>query len=216
MDELTERQAEILEFVLSFRKRNGRTPTGPQIADHFGYSEPSSAYQHLRLIEKKGYIEVVQPGQRSPLQIRLSKAARRSVKENWPLFGAVPAGPVTEVSPDEEVSVSSVEDLLPMIRPDDYFLTVSGDSMREVGIEEGMTLLMRPVEAPGDVSEGEICAVWVDGDGGTLKRVFFQNGHVRLVPENEDYDERVYPVDRVRVQGVLVAALSVLSFRNGT
>lgn len=216
MEELTDRQAAILQFVLSFRKKKGRTPTGPQIAEHFGYSDPSSAYQHLRLIEKKGYIEVVQPGQRSPLQIQLSEAVPRAVKDDWPLFGAVPAGPVTEVPPDEEVSVGSVEDLLPMIRPDDYFLTVSGDSMKEVGIEEGMTLLMRPVEAPGDVSEGEICAVWVDGDGGTLKRVFFENGHAHLVPENENYEERSYPVERVRIQGILVAALSVLSFRTGT
>jgi len=213
MEELTDRQEEVLQFVLSFRKDRGRTPTGPEIARHFGYQDPSSAYQHLRLIEKKGYLEIIQPKKRGSLQIIPTDAAERAVQMDWPAFGAIPAGPVSEVAPDDAASVSAVEDLLPMIHPGDYFLTVSGDSMKEAGLTEGMTLLMRPTEAPADdVTPGDICAVWVEGDGGTLKRVFFENGCVRLVPENEEYDERTYPVERVQIQGILVAALSILRF----
>lgn len=216
MEELTDRQEQVLQFILSFQEDRGRTPTGPEIADHFGYRDPSSAYQHLRLIEKKGYLEIVQPKKRGALQLILTEAAERVAQMHWPAFGTIPAGPVSEVAPDEAASVNTVEDLLPMIRPGDYFLTVSGDSMQEAGLQEGMTLLMRPTDTPADdVAPGDICAVWVDGDGGTLKRVFFENGHVRLVPENNEYEERMYPVERVRIQGVLVAALSVLRFQDG-
>jgi repressor LexA len=216
MDDLTDRQKEVLRFVLSFRDDHGRTPSGPEIADHFGYSDPSSAYQHLRLIAKKDYLNIHQPGKRGPLRIVPTDKAETAATQEWPVFGAIPAGPVTDVPADDTVSVRSIQDLLPMIQPDDYFLTVSGDSMKDAGLEEGMTLLMRPTEDPSsDVSPGDVCAVWVDGDGGTLKRVYFENGHVRLVPENDAYDVRVEPADRVRIQGVLVAALSVIPFRNG-
>lgn len=215
MEELTDRQEQVLHFILSFREDRGRTPTGPEIASRFGYQDPSSAYQHLRLIEKKGYLEIVQPKERGPLQLIPTDAAERATQTDWPAFGTIPAGPVSEVAPDDAASVRAVEDLLPMIRPGDYFLTVSGDSMKGAGLTEGMTLLMRPTETPAeDVTPGDICAVWVEGDGGTLKRVFFENSRVRLVPENEEYDERTYPVERVRVQGMLVAALSILRFRD--
>lgn len=214
MDQLTDRQAQILEFISSFRAKHGRTPSGPEVADHFGYKDPSSVYQHLDLIEKKGYVEVIQPKQRAPLQIILTESGEQAIQTSWPIYGAIPAGPLSEASSDDTVEVRSLEDLLPMIQPGDYFLTVSGDSMKGAGLEEGMTLLMRPTDNPAkEVKDGDICAVWVQGDGGTLKRVFYKNGSVHLVPENDQYQERSYPPERVRIQGFLVAALSVLPFR---
>lgn len=216
MKDLTERQEAVFKFVLSFREKHGRTPTGPEIADHFGYKDPSSAYQHLDLIEKKGYLRVTQPKERAALQITPTEAGTQAAKKEWPVFGSIPAGPVSDVSSDDAVSIRSVEDLFPMIQPDDYFLTVNGDSMIEAGLTEGMTLLMRPPDNPShDVSDGDICAVWVEGDGGTLKRVYFEAGTVHLVPENTEYDKQTYPAQRIRIQGVLVAALSILSFQNG-
>ena len=50
----TERQRSVLEFLWSFQERMGRTPTGPEIARHFGFSDASSSYQHLRLLAQKG------------------------------------------------------------------------------------------------------------------------------------------------------------------
>jgi len=214
MNQLTDRQAQVLEFISSFQDKYGRTPSGPEVADHFGYKDPSSVYQHLDLIEKKGYLEVTQPKQRAPLQITLTETGKQATEMSWPIYGEIPAGPLSEASSDETVEVQSLEDLLPMIEPGDYFLTVSGDSMIGAGLKEGMTLLMRPTDNPAkDVKDGDICAVWIQGDGGTLKRVFYKNGSVRLVPENDQYQERSYPPERVSIQGFLVAALSVLPFR---
>lgn len=52
----------------------------------------------------------------------------------------------------------------------------------------------------------------VDGDGGTLKRVYREGDTVRLVPENEKYESSVVSADRVRIQGVLVATVNVSTF----
>lgn len=211
MSDLTDTQREILEFVMHYRDETGRPPSGPEIADHFGYGHPPTAYEHLRRIEAKGYLEVVQPSKRASLQIKPTEKALRLLSPGLPLLGAIPAGPITEIGEDaEEAHVDSVEDLLPMMKPDDYLLTVEGDSMADAGIREGMTALIRPEIEPSD---GDICAVWVDGDGGTLKRVFPRGDTIRLVPENEAYDAVEVEAQRVRIQGVLVATLDISTFR---
>ena len=81
--------------------------------------------------------------------------------------------------------------------------------MLDAGLEEGMTVLMRPVT---EVKPGSICAVWVDGEGGTLKRVYADGEVVRLVPENQRYAAKTYPAGQIRIQGRLMAALGIRQF----
>ena len=194
---LTRKQQEVFEYLVSFQERNGRTPTGPEIAAHFGYSDPSPAYQHLQLIEKKGYLRIVRQGRKTPLRITLTSRGEQLIGQHWPMLGQIPAGPLDMALGEEEERVAKVEDLLPMIRPGDYFLRVEGDSMVNAGLEEGMTVLLRPGQSP---RQGDICAVWVEGEGGTLKRVYGEKGRVRLVPENDRYEPMTYPADQVQVQ----------------
>ncbi|MEX0601028.1 MAG: transcriptional repressor LexA [Rhodothermales bacterium] len=206
MSELTKTQRRIFDFLVAFQETYGRTPTGPEIADEFGYDDHSTAYQHLRAIARKGYLDVVQVGRRRPLRVTLTEKAECLLMRGWPLLGSIPAGPVSSVLGEDAERMEGVEDLFPMIRKGDYFLKVEGDSMVDAGLEEGMTVLMRPVT---DVRPGTICAVWVDGEGGTLKRVYPEGDEIRLVPENDTYEEAAYAADRVRVQGMLLAALAL-------
>lgn len=209
MSELTKTQRRIFDFLVSFQETYGRTPSGPEIAGEFDYSDHSTVYQHLRAIAKKGYLDIEQTGRRRPLRIVLTDKAERLLGRGWPLFGSIPAGPVSTVLAEDVDTVEGIEDFFPMIRGGDYFLTVEGDSMIGVGLEEGMTLLMRPVT---DVKPGMICAVWVEGEGGTLKRVYADGEVVRLVPENDRYPPRTYAAEQVRVQGRLVAAMGIRRF----
>lgn len=212
MSELTSKQQEILEFVVWYREERGRPPSGPEIADHFGYSAPHTAYEHLRRIAKKGFLEVRQPSTRASLNVKPTEKARQLLLPGLPVLGAIPAGPVSEVGADvQESTVGSLGDLLPMMKEGDYLLEVDGDSMKDVGIQPGTTALMRPDPEP---SPGDICAVWVDGEGGTLKRVFPQGETIRLVPENDAYEPMEVDADRVRLQGVLVATLDISTFRD--
>ena len=207
---LTDRQKEILNYIVSFQERMGRTPTGPEIAQHFKFKDPSPAYQHLRLMEKKGYLELIKAGQGRPLGIRLTDTTRRMFAPSWSLLGAIPAGPLTEVLGETGQKIHKLEDLIPDLQSGDYFLSVSGDSMIEAGLIPGQYVIVRPGVEP---KSGDICAVWVDGRGGTLKRVFFEEGYVRLQPANSAYRAETYPAELVRIQGVLVAALAIESFK---
>jgi repressor LexA len=209
MDALTQIQQRIFDFLLSFQKEHGRTPSGPEITDEFGYRDHSTVYQHLRAIANKGYLDVVQAGRRKPLRIMLTEKAERMLGRGWPLFGSIPAGPVSAVLAEDVERIEGIEDLFPMIRNGDYFLTVEGDSMIGAGLEPGMTLLMRPFSDGFSIKPGAICAVWVEGEGGTLKRVYPEGEMVRLLPENDRHPERSYPADQVRLQGSLVAAFWV-------
>jgi repressor LexA len=207
---LTTRQKEILEYIVSFQKRMGRTPTGPEIASHFRFKDPSPAYQHLRLMEKKGYLVLVKAGQGRPLGIRLTEIAQRMFTPSWSILGAIPAGPLSDVLAETDRHIRKLEDLIPDLLPGDFFLSVSGDSMIDAGLVPGQYVIVRPGCEP---KNGDICAVWVEGSGGTLKRVFFEDGFVRLQPANRAYKTQIYPADIVRIQGVAVAALAIESFK---
>lgn len=212
MDSLTDTQQKILKYLLKHRDEKGRAPTGPEIAREFGYSQPRTAYDHLERIEKKGYLDIEQPSKRGTLNLRPTEKAKKLFEPGFPILGSIPAGPVTEVGEDlEEGRVSSVADLLPTMKKGDYLLRVDGDSMKEAGIQEGALVQIRPGVEPSD---GDICAVWIEGDGGTLKRVYRKERTVRLVPENDEYDPREVAAGRVRIQGVLVATVDVSVFRN--
>lgn len=53
---LTPRQLEVFNFIGFFTGENGFPPTMKEIADSFGFTAPA-AYDKLRALERKGYIE---------------------------------------------------------------------------------------------------------------------------------------------------------------
>ncbi|MEO5930518.1 MAG: S24 family peptidase [Candidatus Kapaibacterium sp.] len=151
-------------------------------------------------------------GKRSKLSGgHLRARLRKPSPPGWPLIGAIPAGPLSESQDEIQRNIRSIEDLVPNIRPEDFFLIVDGDSMIGAGLEPGGYVVIRPGATP---AEGDICAVWIDGEGGTLKRVYSAgDGMVRLVPENPRYQPQTYPSERVTIQGVLVASVNIRQFR---
>jgi repressor LexA len=64
-----------------------------------------------------------------------------------------------------------------------FYLRAKGDSMINARIMDGDLLLIRRQD---DVENGEIAAVWIDGEA-VLKRVFKTNGSVILQSENPKY-----------------------------
>jgi len=126
-------------------------------------------------------------------------------------LGTISAGMPTEPFGDTGGWQLRIEDLVPEIADGDFFLTVEGDSMIGAGLEHGQYLVMRPNVPP---QEGDVCAVWVEGYGSTLKKVYREGDVVRLVPANPDYDQIIVPAERVRIQGVLIAALAIRNLRD--
>ena len=85
-----------------------------------------------------------------------------------------------------------------------YALEVAGDSMVEAGILDGDTVIIRK----GDVAEnGQIVVALVDENEVTLKRLRRRANSIALEPCNVRHETQIFPADRVKVQGRLVALL---------
>ncbi|MCL6605516.1 MAG: helix-turn-helix domain-containing protein [Paenibacillus sp.] len=113
-----------------------------------------------------------------------------------PIYGEVRAGYNSLAQEDivgyEVVSKNSVSD------GEYFFLIVKGDSMIEEGIGEGMRVL---VKKQRHIQHGKIGVVIVNGDEGTLKRVFYDGDNIILQAANKNIPPRVFPNDEVLVQG---------------
>ena len=87
---------------------------------------------------------------------------------------------------------------------DHFALEVAGDSMIDAGILDGDTVIIRK----GDLAEnGQIIVALVDENEVTLKRLRRRGNSVALEPANPKHETRLFPPDRVKVQGRLVALL---------
>ena len=188
---LTSRQREVLEFVREWRSRKGKMPSTREIQRHFGFASQTAAVNHLKALERKGFLRRM-PGDLLPVNdSRFSEV---------PLLGAIPAGlPAYE----EERSDGGVAIDLASIGLSDssrtFALTVRGDSMTGAHIQEGDVVVLEYRE-PRD---GDVVAALIDGET-TLKRFVLKEGQPYLKAENPAYPDLV-PATELIVQGVVVA-----------
>ncbi len=75
---LTHRQWQVFEFLRRSVEERGFPPTVAEIAAHFGMRSPNAAAQHLRLMAKKGAIEIT-PGLSRGIRIPVADVARETV-----------------------------------------------------------------------------------------------------------------------------------------
>lgn len=205
------RQAELLGLIRDAVRERGEAPSGRELARRLGVVGVGAIYVHLRKLELAGLIALVSKGRGVPLTVTLTEAGERYGRAvPWPRLGRVQAGPITDVAAQADDFVATLPDLVPQMRPGDYLLVADGWSMAGAGIQPGMTLVMRPGVVPGPE---DVCSVYVEGEGNTLKRVHDEGAFVRLVPANDEYPERLVPAADVSVQGVVVAALAVQHYR---
>src|SRR4051812_28770669 len=126
MEQLTSRQAQILEFIRQTTESNGYPPTLVEIAGHFGFRSHNAAVDHLKALERKGSLELTEG---------VSRGIRLTADSGLPLIGRVAAGsPILS-----EANIQARYQLDPaLFRPQaDYLLKVRGMSMRDAGILDG-------------------------------------------------------------------------------
>ena len=85
-----------------------------------------------------------------------------------------------------------------------YALEVKGDSMIEAGILDGDTVIIRNANT---ASPGDIVVALVDDEEATLKRFRRKGASIALEAANPAYETRMFPPDRVKVQGKLVGLI---------
>ncbi|MEP7220333.1 MAG: S24 family peptidase [Bacteroidota bacterium] len=93
--------------------------------------------------------------------------------------------------------------------PGDFFMSVGDDSMIGAGIGPGQMVVIRPGTTP---NHEDICGVWIDGIGSTISYLDREEELIRLIPANPEYPTRLYPADRVKIQGIVVATVAVTPF----
>jgi repressor LexA len=85
-----------------------------------------------------------------------------------------------------------------------YALEVDGDSMIDAGILDGDTVIIERCES---AENGTIVVALIDNEEATLKRLRRKGGAVALEPANKSYETRIFPPERVAIQGRLVGLL---------
>lgn len=198
MQDLTPRQAEILELIRQTLEETGMPPTRAEIADAFGFSSPNAAEQHLRALARKGVIEMVPGASRG---IRLKESV-----EGLPVVGRVAAGSpiLAEQHIDDHYRVDPR-----MFSPHaDYLLRVRGMSMKDIGIIDGDLLAVHRTQ---EVRSGQIVVARIN-DEVTVKRFRRRGNKITLIAENPDFDpiEADLKVDDFAIEGIAVGVI-----RNG-
>ena len=201
MKSLTNRQKEILDLIKSYIVDYGFPPTRAEISKILGFKSANAAEQHLRAIEKKGYIQILSGASRG---IVLSEDEEMGI----PVIGLVAAGGPILAQENIEKRVPVSQSLLK--ESVDYYLRVKGDSMVDVGIYEEDLI---GVKKTADIKVGKVVVARINDEVTvkTLKK--FSSEEVILKAENKNYsDIKVNPlIDKLNFEGTCVGLLRNLS-----
>lgn len=214
MEELTQRQEEVLKTIINFIKTKGYVPTIIELADVLNINI-KTCYEFLMRLENKGYIEKKKGSSRG---IFLTKKTfeqfgyfdsfdffnpyKDEKKKKIPIVGRVVAGTPVFSEVDIEGDIVVDKNRFPK---DNYFaLKVRGDSMIEAGIYEGDYVIVDPVKSI-EINDGDIVVAMIDGEV-TLKRIFLNKneGVCILHPENKNLKDIVVKFDEVEIIGKIV------------
>ncbi|WP_421759900.1 transcriptional repressor LexA [Devosia sp.] len=119
-----------------------------------------------------------------------------------PVMGRIAAGTPIEAIQSHSHTIMIPPEMLGA--GEHYALEVRGDSMIDAGIFDGDTVLIKRQDA---ASTGEIVVALVDDEEATLKRLRRKGNSIALEAANPAYETRIFPPDRVKVQGRLVGLL---------
>ncbi len=186
-DKISPKQQEILEYIKSETLSKGYPPTVRDICDAVNLKSTASVHAHLESLEKKGFIR------RDPTKPRAIEitddefALTRRECAQVPIVGRVAAGEPILAEQNIEDYFPIPTDMLPNAQV--FMLVVRGDSMINAGIFDGDKVLVKQTNT---ASNGDMVVAMIE-DGATVKTFYKEYGHIRLQPENPDYEPIIVP-----------------------
>jgi repressor LexA len=178
-DPFSPRQQQILELIGQFIARAGLPPTRADLARALQLRNRAGLDQHLRALERKGYLQL-EPGIARGIRLAgQSNAAARVAL--LPLYGRIAAGVPTlaQNNIEEELAIDRA-----LFRPSaDFLLRVHGQSMRDAGIADRDILA---VHRSPEAVNGQIVVARL-GDEATVKYYRRRGAVLRLEPANPDF-----------------------------
>ncbi len=233
---LTRKQYELLVFIDRHLKQTGFSPSFEEMKEALDLKSKSGIHRLVSALEERGYLArrhhraraldvlrvpenmaatrdlaLSEPnGGFAPNVIqgdftqRLSGArtAQEASAVELPLYGRIAAGLPIEALRDP---TNVLEVPTALLGSGEHFgLEVAGDSMIEAGILDGDYVIIQRTET---AENGQIVVAVVDENEVTLKRLRRRGNSIALEPCNVRHETRIFPADRVKVQGRLVALM---------
>ena len=185
MEKLTDKQKNILQVIKKLIAKNGYPPTVREIGEKAHLSSPATIHFHLTKLEEKGYIKKGDNKNRTiEILVPNEYLEKNDNVVEVPLLGKVTAGnPIEAIEmPDEYFSLPTS---LITTKNEIFTLTVSGESMINVGIYDGDILI---VEKRNTARNGETVVAMNEDNEVTVKTFYKEDGYFRLQPENDTMD----------------------------
>ncbi|MDF1566189.1 MAG: transcriptional repressor LexA [Deltaproteobacteria bacterium] len=196
MQELTKRQREILEYVHHAIRQEGYPPTIREIGAQFGIRSTNGVNDHLKALERKGYISRGDNKSRalSPTPKGLSELGVKGA-DGTVIPAVIPSTEMIEVPLVGQVAagtpIIAEENISDTVHIDSFFLggttrrvfalRVVGDSMIDDGIFDGDYIF---VKKQLTANRGEIVVAMIEGEA-TVKRYYPEGDRIRFQPANE-------------------------------
>ncbi len=213
MEELTDRQREILNFIVKETEVRGFPPTIREIGEEMDIRSTNGVNDHLKALERKGYLNRGEQQSRSLVPTKrarlvLGLGGKRDVDlVEVPLLGRVAAGAPLLATENVEDSVKIDSFLLGGSGKEVFALRVKGDSMIEDGIFDGDYLFVKKTPS---ATPGEIVVALIE-DEATVKRYYPEGDRVRFQPANAAM-EPIY-VSKAEFRSTMILGIVVGVYR---
>lgn len=227
MQQITDRQRMVLEFICDSIDDRGYPPTLREIGLKLGIRSTNGVNDHLRALERKGYLtredmksrtlrptpstlELVGRGANGAARPTNGGGAPHAAASDddlceIPIVGRVAAGALQHAIEHPQGTVKIDRVLLGKPGGDVFGLRITGDSMIEAGIFDGDYVFVRKqLEA----QKGSIVVALV-GDEATCKYYFPEGDRVRLEPANSRYQPVYVHRDDWRESSILGVVVGV-------
>lgn len=236
---LSDRQKEILRFIVTFFKANKFPPSIREIGETVGISSTSVVSYNLKKLVDEALLER-QPDVSRGLSVNWDRLRELGMVDEGdapntfdmdtrpavlpalngnhrlvavPVLGRIAAGEPIQVEGREATNPEDVIEMAEALvggQGDLFALRVKGDSMIDASVLDGDIVILQHQETADD---GDMVAAWiVDDEETTLKYLYREGKNVRLQPANPNpvYQPIIKPADKVRVNGKVVSVIRVL------
>jgi SOS regulatory protein LexA len=188
---LTKRQKEILDYIKSYQKKYGYSPSLDEIKLNFKLSSVSTIHFHIKKLQEKGMLNKYENRPRT-----ISVIKEKGVIQ-IPLVGKISAGqPIEAIETlDEQITIPR-DDI--NINHKHYALRVEGNSMINEGIYDGDIVIIREQSY---AENGQTVVAIIDENQATLKKIYKEKDRIKLQPANPT----LFPFYRkeVEIRGVV-------------
>ncbi|SPJ29375.1 transcriptional repressor LexA [Falsiruegeria mediterranea] len=228
---LTKKQLDLLEFIHKRLQADGVPPSFDEMKVALDLRSKSGIHRLITALEERGFIRRLAHRARAIEIVKLPEslggepsvgftprviegdrpeAGRLANSEpitihavELPVMGRIAAGVPIEAINQQSHQVAVPGQMLSG-NGEHYALEVKGDSMIDAGINDGDVVVIRETST---AENGDIVVALVEDQEATLKRFFRRGNVIALEAANPAYETRMFPDNKVKVQGRLVGLI---------